>query len=54
MPEEKEAVILNQKEIIELEEIVRDKDKDSALEFLIKNIHEPIMKNKKNHMQSHI
>ena len=54
MVEDKEAVILSQKEIIELEEIVIDKDKDSALEFLIKNVYEPIIKNKKNRMQSHI
>lgn len=54
MNEEKEIITLEQKDIMELEEIVTDTDKDLAFEFLLKKIYEPILKNKKNHMQSHI
>lgn len=49
MKEEKEIITLEQKEIMELEEIVMDRDKDSAHEFLIEKIYEPIRKRKDSH-----
>lgn len=44
--EEKETIVLEQRQVLELEEIVLDKDKDAALEFLIKNIYKIIKKRK--------
>lgn len=47
--EEKETIILDQRQVLELEEIALDKDKDSALKFLTENIYKPIKKRKEMH-----
>lgn len=47
--EEKETIILDQKQVLELEEIVLDKDKDAALKFLEGNLYKPIKKRKEAH-----
>lgn len=49
MPEEKETIILDQRQILELDEIILDKDKDAALKFLEENIYRPIKKRKDTH-----
>ena len=49
MSEEKEIISLNQAEMLELTEIVLDKDKDAALKFLEKNIYNPIKRRKDSH-----
>ncbi len=47
MAEEKEIISLYQKQILELEGIVMDKDKDAAFKFLVENLYEPIKHRKK-------
>lgn len=49
MSEEKETISLEQKQILELDQIVLDKDKDAALKFLEENIYKPIKKRKEAH-----
>jgi hypothetical protein len=49
MTEEKETIVLDQKQIMELEEIMLDKDKDAAYKFLEENIYKPIKKRKEAH-----
>lgn len=47
--EEKETIVLDQRQALELEAIVLDKNKDAALKFLIENIYKPIKKRKEAH-----
>jgi hypothetical protein len=47
--EEKTSVILNQKQYLELEEIIIDNGKEAALEFLKEYIYKPIKKQKEDH-----
>jgi len=47
--EEKETIILDPKQVLELEEIVLDKDKEAALKFLEANLYKPIKKRKEAH-----
>lgn len=47
--EEKETIVLDQRQILELEAIVLDKDKDAAIKFLAENIYKPIKKRKEAH-----
>lgn len=54
MPEEKETIILDQRQILELDEIILDKDKDTALKFLEENIYKPIKKRKESHCRPQI
>lgn len=49
MAEEKETVSLYQKQILEIEQIAIDKDKDAAFKFLVENIYKPIKKRKEAH-----
>lgn len=49
MAEEKETIILDQRQILELDGIILDKDKDTALKFLEENIYKPIKKRKEAH-----
>lgn len=42
--EEKIGITLDQKQVLELEEIVIDKDKDAAFKFLNEYIYKPIKK----------
>ena len=49
MSEEKETIILDQRQVLELDEIILDKDKDAALKFLEENIYRPIKKRKDTH-----
>jgi hypothetical protein len=49
VPEGKETITLDQKQILELDEIILDKDKDAALKFLEENIYKPIKKRKESH-----
>jgi hypothetical protein len=49
MPEEKETIILDQRQILELDEIILDKDKEAAFKFLEENIYRPIKKRKESH-----
>jgi len=46
MIEEKVTIILDQRQILEVEGIVIDKDKDAAYKFLEENIYRPIKKRK--------
>jgi len=48
MPEE-ESIIFDLKKILELEEIIMDKDKDAAFRFLEEYIYRPIRKRKEAH-----
>lgn len=47
--EGKEMIALDQRQILELEVIVLDKDKEVALKFLEENIYRPIKKKKQAH-----
>ncbi len=49
MSEEKEIVIFDQSQLLELDEIILDKDKDAALRFLEENVYKPIKKRKESH-----
>lgn len=49
MSEEKETIILDQRHILELDEIILDKDKDAAFKFLQDYIYKPIKKGKEAH-----
>lgn len=49
MPEEKETINLDQRQILELDEIILDKDKEAAFKFLEENIYKPIKKRKESH-----
>jgi len=49
MSEEKETIILDQRQILELDEIILDKDKDAAFKFLQDYIYKPIKKRKEAH-----
>lgn len=49
MPEEKEVIVLDQNQLFELEEIIMERDKESALKFLEKHIYKPIKKKQGNH-----
>ena len=46
---EKEAVTLDQRQILELEQVILDMDKDAALKFLEDNIYKPIKKRRESH-----
>jgi len=46
---EKEGIALDQRQILELEEIILDKDKDAALKFLEENIYKPIKRRRESH-----
>lgn len=54
MPEEKETIILDQRHILELDEIILDKDKDAAFKFLQENIYRPIKKKENAHCRPQI
>ena len=47
--EENEKIIFDQKKIMELEQIILDKDKNAALKFLDEYIYKPIKKRKETH-----
>ena len=49
MIEEKVTIILDQRQILELDEIFLDKDKDAAYKFLEENIYKPVKKSKESH-----
>ncbi|MFH1779487.1 MAG: hypothetical protein ABH847_05625 [Candidatus Omnitrophota bacterium] len=49
MSEEKETMVLDQRQILELDEIILDRDKEAALKFLEENIYKPIKKRKESH-----
>jgi len=49
MLEEKVTIILDQRQILELDGIFLDKDKDAAYKFLEENIYKPVKKNKESH-----
>ncbi len=49
MPEEKETIILDLRQILELDEIILDKDKDAAFKFLDENIYKLLKKKKEAH-----
>lgn len=49
MSEENETIILDQRQILELDEIILDKDKDAAFKFLEENIYKIIKKRKDAH-----
>lgn len=54
MSEEKETIILDQRQILELDEIILDKDKEAAFKFLEENIHRLIKKKKDAHCRPQI
>lgn len=47
--EEKVGITLDQKQILELEQIVMDRDKEAALKFLAEYIYKPIKKREEGH-----
>lgn len=49
MSNEKEIIALEPRQVLELEEIVLDKDKDAAFKFLEENIYKIIKKRKESH-----
>jgi hypothetical protein len=49
MPEQKETITLDQKQILEVEQIILDKDRDAALKFLEENIYRLIEKRRDSH-----
>lgn len=49
MAEEKETIILDQRQILELDGIILDKDKDVAFKFLEENIYKIIKKRRESH-----
>lgn len=49
MPEDKETIIFDQRQILELDEIILDRNKDAAFKFLEENIYKPIKKRKESH-----
>lgn len=49
MPEAKETINLDQMQILELDQIILDKDKEAALKFLEENVYKPIKKRKESH-----
>lgn len=49
MPEDKEIISLDQKQLMELEGIILDKDKEAAFKFLEENIYKPVKARKKSH-----
>jgi hypothetical protein len=49
MPEEKEIISFSQDQILELVEIIFDKDKEAAFKFLEENVYKPIKKRKESH-----
>jgi hypothetical protein len=49
MSEEKETIILDGMQILELDQIILDRDKDAAFKFLEENIYKPIKKRKESH-----
>lgn len=49
MLEEKVTIILDQRQILELEEIILDKDNDAAYKFLEDYIYKPVKKSKESH-----
>ncbi|MBI4972262.1 MAG: hypothetical protein HZC16_00400 [Candidatus Omnitrophica bacterium] len=49
MSEEKETITLDQRQILGLDEIILDKDKDAAFKFLEENIYKPIKRRKEAH-----
>jgi hypothetical protein len=49
MPEEKETINLDQMQVLELDQIIIDKDKEAAFKFLEENIYRPIKKRKESH-----
>ena len=49
MSEEKESVVLKQTEVIELESIIIDEDKEEAFKFLKEKVYTPIRKRRDAH-----
>ena len=49
MLDEKVTIILDQRQILELDEIILDKDKDAAYKFLEDYIYKPVKKSKDSH-----
>jgi hypothetical protein len=49
MAEEKVTIILDQRQILELDEIILDKDKDAAYKFLEDYIYKSVKKSKESH-----
>ena len=54
MEEEKEAIVLDSKQVFELVQIVFDNDKDAALKFLEQHIYGPIQKRKESKCKKEI
>ena len=50
----REAVALEPHEIVELEQIVTDKDRDAAYEFLKERIYKKIRSAQRNRLHSHL
>jgi len=47
--EEKVTIILDQKQILELEGIIMDRDKEAALKYLREYVYELVQKKKQGH-----
>ena len=52
--EEKISITLGQKQVLELEEVVIDKDKEAAFKFLTEYIYKPIKKREDGHCKPQI
>lgn len=51
---EKEIIVLDQQQVIELERIIIDEDKEAAFRFLKENIYNPIKKKRESHCKPQI
>ena len=52
--EEKAVITLEQKQIIELEEIIIERDKEAALKFLNEYVYKPIKRKEKSHLKPQV
>lgn len=50
----KSAVSLNQEELIELERVILDEDRDAAYQFLKKNIYRKLESSQEGKLKSHL
>lgn len=50
----REAIALNEEELLELEMIITDLDKDAALEFLKKSVYDKVVRARRNRLKCHL
>lgn len=50
----REAIVLDERELLELEMILVDEDGDEALRFLKKSVYAKVKRNQRNRLKSHL